>query len=61
VSNVFITTDGDTMWLSCYATDPDSEFGHPIRPVEPGDTWEDLLVAVHGHHCPDESEPTDDQ
>ncbi|GAA0719427.1 hypothetical protein Drose_05750 [Dactylosporangium roseum] len=43
MSNVHITTDGDTLWLECH--------GHQIRSVEPGDTWDELLAAVQRHQC----------
>lgn len=51
MSEVFITSDGDTLWIECYAQDPDADRGHPIRAVEPGDSWDDLAAAVHAHQC----------
>lgn len=49
-ARVFITTDGDTLWLECFAQG-DGDKGHQIRPVEPGDTWDELAAAVQAHQC----------
>ena len=46
---VHVTTDGDTLWLECFADDPDADRGKIIRPVEPGDSWWDLAEAVDRH------------
>ncbi len=46
---IHVTTDGDTLWLECFADDPDAEDGAIIRPVEPGDSWWDLAEAVDRH------------
>ena len=41
MSGIHVTTDGDTLWLACFHDEPDSEAGDIIRPVEPGDSWDD--------------------
>lgn len=46
---IHVTTDGDTLWLYCFADDPDAERGDLICPVEPGDSWQDLAKAVDAH------------
>jgi hypothetical protein len=46
---IHVTTDGDTLWLYCFADDPDAERGELIRAVEPGDSWWDLAEAVDQH------------
>lgn len=50
---VYITTDGDTLWLTCYPDVSDEETAHNIQPIEPGDGWGDLVKAVDEHECPE--------
>jgi hypothetical protein len=55
MSHLHITTDGDTLWLKCFADDPDAEDGPIVCMVEPGDEWDVMAaqVASHqdGHGC----------
>lgn len=44
-----VTTAGDTLWLQCFAGNPDAERGEIVWPVEPGDSWWDLAKAVDAH------------
>lgn len=53
-----ISTDGDTMWISCTGDDrADSESPTPIWPVEPGMRWSELVAAVAEHRCAPASGP----
>lgn len=49
MSKIFVTFDGDTHWLECFAEDQDAEHGEVLRPLDAGDTWEELLAAVAAH------------
>lgn len=53
-NHIFVTYDGDTYWLACFAADPDAEHGYPIHPIDAGDTWPELLAQVASHRCLDE-------
>jgi hypothetical protein len=47
-----VATDGDTLWLSCTGDEhADDETPTPIRAVEPGDRWSELVAAVVAHRC----------
>jgi hypothetical protein len=47
-----VTTDGDTLWLSCTGDDlAESASPTPIRSIEPGDRWSELAAEVAGHRC----------
>lgn len=49
--NLYVTTDGDTLWLQCFTTDPDAEHGDTVRSLEPGDRWEEIRADITGHRC----------
>lgn len=46
---IFVTYDGDTYWLACFADDPDDEHGDSLHPIDAGDTWDDLVAKVNAH------------
>jgi hypothetical protein len=46
---IVFTTDGDTLWLECFADDPDAEDGKLIALAEPGTKWFDLAAKVDAH------------
>lgn len=46
---VAVTADGGTHWLECFAGDPDSDSGEVIRPLQPGDSWTELVRDVAKH------------
>lgn len=49
--HLYVTFDGDTHWLACFAADPDGEHGDPIHGIDAGDAWGDLLTKVAEHRC----------
>ena len=51
MSSVFVTYDGDTYWLQCFADDPDAEHGDPIHPIDAGDNWDELVAKVTAHQA----------
>lgn len=51
MSLIYVTTDGDTLWVKCFADDPDADDGEIITLVEPGSKWDDLAAAVAGHQA----------
>jgi hypothetical protein len=46
---IAFTTDGDTLWLECFADDPDAERGQIIGIAEPGTKWFELAAEVDQH------------
>ena len=50
-STIFVTYDGDTHWLECFANDPDAEDGDIVCPVGAGDGWGDLAARVAAHQA----------
>ncbi len=58
-NTVFVTTDGGTHWLECFARDINAEHGYPIHPISPGDAWPELVAKVTGHRCLAEGGHTD--
>lgn len=51
MSEVFVTDDGDTLWLECFAEDPDAEHGQIIHPISAGDDWDSLAQKVAAHEA----------
>ena len=49
---IFVTYDGDTYWLACFADDPDDEHGDSLHPIDAGDTWE-----IRGHGAMTDTRP----
>lgn len=47
---IHVTSNGG-YWLSCFADDPDSEFGDPITPIDPGDNWDEMAAKVAAHRA----------
>jgi hypothetical protein len=58
--SISVTTDGDTLWLECFAEDPDAETGAIVCPVEPGDSWESLAARVADHRGLHRAQPGED-
>jgi hypothetical protein len=56
--SIFVTFDGDTHWLECFAADPDADHGDPIHPIDAGDTWEQLTERVNHHRVEHRCQPT---
>lgn len=50
-TTIFVTYDGDTYWLECFADDPDAEHGEPIFPIDAGDNWAELQAEVAAHQA----------
>jgi len=47
-----ISTDGDTLWVACTGDDrAASDTPTPIRSVEPGDSWSEIIAEVAAHRC----------
>jgi hypothetical protein len=46
---IYVTTDGDTLWLYCFDDDLDAERGVLIDSIEPGSSWWNLAKAVDRH------------
>ena len=51
MSAIFVTYDGDTYWLECFADDPDAETGASVHPIDAGDKWPDLAAKVAAHQA----------
>jgi hypothetical protein len=47
----FVSTDGATTSLQCYADDPDAEDGQFITFVDLGDKWDDMAAKVTEHQA----------
>ena len=48
-NTIFVTYDGDTYWLECFADDPGASRGAPVHPIDTGDEWPDLAAKVAAH------------
>ena len=48
---IFVSYDGDTHWLACFADDPDAEHGIPVHPIDAGDDWVTLEAKVAAHQA----------
>lgn len=48
---ICVVTDGDTLWLQCFADDPDAERGQIICPLDPGTAWPAILRDVMRHQA----------
>jgi len=50
MTHIYVTFDGDSHWLECFAADPDADDGQIVAPVGSGDKW-DVLAARVSAHC----------
>lgn len=46
---IAIYSDGGTLWLACFADNPDADRGEIICEVQPGSRWFEMAEAVDRH------------